>query len=344
MYYIIDTSLNLVNHVFDHTCGFFHNFVGLHDLCGFPDLMTEIMADGNGVTTALAAGAIVGSVITESIRTNIKKWHGGIDDRFDCIDNIVSQINGHQPPWTISPEMLAKLNADHQKIKDLIHKCHTVQASRADRTQRDSLLSSTVEYCLLNVKVWAHNEFTNGRMTADDVHLLGFLLPGEQGGHRERSEETDFLAEIKLSVINEDYVRIVIDNSAGENAALVTHGWPAGIKMARIVILAADGKTEVYNQITSHLHNDVKMPEGSHGKQFIAKAAFLKHIDDDARFGNEPTFSMPLTTADLVISLEQHKGEKDAQTLEIERQRLEIERQRLEMERVKAELNAKNKG
>jgi hypothetical protein len=41
------------------------------------------------------------------------------------------------------------------------------------------------------------------------------------------------------------------------------------------------------------------MPPGSHGKQFVIRAAFLKHPDDVPYFGNSPTFSMPLTTGDL---------------------------------------------
>jgi hypothetical protein len=84
------------------------------------------------------------------------------------------------------------------------------------------------------------------------------------------------------------------------NKADVAHGWPAGVQQALIVTVAADGKTEILRrQPTTRLHNDVQMPEGSHGKQFIIKAAFLKHIDDEPEFGPEPTFSMPLSTEDL---------------------------------------------
>jgi hypothetical protein len=92
------------------------------------------------------------------------------------------------------------------------------------------------------------------------------------------------------------------------------------------VITAADGKTEVYRHLTTHLHNDVRMPEGSHGKQFIIKASFLRHVDDEPRFGNEPTFSMPLTTEDLAATLDrQHHEEYEAQLREVERLRQESE-------------------
>jgi hypothetical protein len=69
------------------------------------------------------------------------------------------------------------------------------------------------------------------------------------------------------------------------------------------------------------------MPAGSHGKQFIIKASFLKHVNDEPRFGNEPTFSMPLTTEDLAAALDrQHHEEFEAQVRETERQRQELER------------------
>jgi hypothetical protein len=67
--------------------------------------------------------------------------------------------------------------------------------------------------------------------------------------------------------------------------------------------MADDGKTEIFRQMTTRLHTNIQMPERSHGKIFIIKASFLQHINDKPRFGNEPTFSMPLTTADLVAAI-----------------------------------------
>ena len=94
-----------------------------------------------------------------------------------------------------------------------------------------------------------------------------------------------------------------------------------------IVIIAADGVTEVYRQLTTHLHNDIRMPEGSRGQQFVVKAAFLRHVDDEPRFGNEPTFSMPRTTTDLLAILDrQHHEDYEAQLQAAERHRQEIER------------------
>jgi hypothetical protein len=66
---------------------------------------------------------------------------------------------------------------------------------------------------------------------------------------------------------------------------------------------------------------------GSHGKQFTIKAAFLRHVNDESRFGNEPTFSMPLTTEDLAATIDhQHHEDFEPQLREVERRRQEIER------------------
>jgi hypothetical protein len=228
--------------------------------------------------------------------------------------------------------LLSQFTTNRDQLQALINKCRSTAGSAADRTLRNTLLKSTVGLCLLQGKIWAYGEFSAGVLTADDVHLLGFLLPGEVGGRRTRAEATDVTAEVKVSVINADFIRVVIDQSAGENAAQVAHGWPLGVKNALIVITAADGKTEISRQITTRLHNDIRMPEGSHGKQFIIKAAFLRHVDDAPRFGNSPTFSMPLTTEDLAASLDhQHHADFEAQLQEVERARQEISRLQAEL-------------
>ena len=250
----------------------------------------------SGLALAFALGAMAYGVIPEGVLANIRKWHGSIGEQFGNIDNLVNLVTEHQPQWNMPPNLYAELTSNHSQLQTLINKCRTNAASAADGTFRNSLLKSTIGLCLLQVRIWAYGQFGAGVLTADDIHLLGFLLPGESGGHHDRTEATDEVAEVKVRVINEDNIRVVIDRSAGENAGQVTHGWPPGVSNAVIVITAADGKTEVYRQLTTRLHNDVRMPDGSHGKQLIVKASFLKPVNDGPRFGNEPTFSMPLTT------------------------------------------------
>ncbi|MDR1865178.1 MAG: hypothetical protein LBR08_06355, partial [Bacteroidales bacterium] len=197
-------------------------------------------------------------LIPEGVLASIRRWHGSIDEQFANIDNLVTTITAHQ--WGLPGNLLAQLTTNRNSLQTLISKCRSTAGSAADRTLRNTLLKSTVGLCLLQVKIWAYGQFTAGVMTPDDVHLLGFLLPGETGGHHDRTEATDVTAEVKVSVVNEDFIRVVIDQSAGENAAQVAHGWAPGAKNALIVITAADGKTEVLRQVTSRLHNDIHMP------------------------------------------------------------------------------------
>jgi hypothetical protein len=283
------------------------------------------------MTMAFAAGIVLTGGVSDGFMAGIRRWHGSIDDQFAAIDNLVSVIKAHQPAWKIPDGLYTQLVDSRGRLQELINKCRTSSASQVDREQRNALLKSTVGLCLLQVKIWAYGEFIAGTLTAEEVHQLGFLLPGETGGRHSRTEATNVVAEVKVRVVNEDFIHVVIDQSAGENAAQVVHGWPPGVKNAIIVITAGDGKTEVYRQHTTRLHNDIRMPEGSHGKQFIIKASFLKHVDDEPRFGNEPTFSMPLTTEDLAaIHDRQHHEDFEAQLREVERHRQEIERLNME--------------
>ncbi|MDR3196529.1 MAG: hypothetical protein LBU34_01565, partial [Planctomycetaceae bacterium] len=222
---------------------------------------------GSGFAVAFALGMALSGTITDGVLAAVRRWHGSIDEQFGNIDNLVKLIEQH-PTWSIPTTLLAQVSDNREQLQLLINKCRSTAGSAADREQRNSLLKSTVGLCLLQVRVWAYSEYTAGVMTADDVHLLGFLLPGEIGGHHDHSEATDITPEVKVKVINEDFIRVVIDQSAGENAGQVRHGWPHGVRNALIVITADDGKTEVHRQFTTRLHNDIRMPEGSHGKQF----------------------------------------------------------------------------
>ncbi|MDR1092147.1 MAG: hypothetical protein LBL79_13825 [Prevotella sp.] len=279
-----------------------------------------VWATGSGVTLAFALGMAGQSNITDAVLAGMRRWHGSIDDKYSNIDNLVKIIQAHIPGWTIPDDLYKKLTGYVGQLQTLIAKCRTTSASQMDRQERNVLLKTTIDLCLLEVKTWAFGAFSAGTLTANDIHKLGFLLPGESGGHRDRTIATDVKAEVKVTVLSADVIRVTIDQSAGENAAMVAHGWPPGVKHALIVIVASDGKTEIFRMITTRLHNDIDMPEGSHGKQYILKASVLKHTNDTPRFGNEPTFSMPLTTEDLAAALD---------------------RQRLEIERLEAEMKAK---
>ncbi|MDR1331067.1 MAG: hypothetical protein LBK07_03100, partial [Tannerella sp.] len=220
----------------------------------------------------------MGNLIMEGVLATVRKWHGGIDDQYSNIDNAVKVLTAGQTKWVLPKDLLDELTANRNQIRTLIDRCRTTEASTMDRMNRSTLLKMTVGICLTQVKLWAYGEYAGGAMTAGDIHQLGFLLPGETGGYHGHREEIDITAEVKTRVISADIVRVVIDQSAGENAAQVVHGWPPGVKHALIVITADDGKTEVYRKITTRLYNDILMPDGSHGQQFFVKASFLKHV------------------------------------------------------------------
>jgi hypothetical protein len=319
---LIEVLISLVTTVFDHVSMFLSSSAG------------ESVLSVNGITLAMSAGfgAIRGN-INEGVLAATRRWHGSIDDKFSNIDNLITKVNQHS--WSMPMSMIAELTNNRDELQAIINKCRTTSASHIDRDHRDSLLKSTIGFCLDKVKTWAYGEYSDELMTADDVHSIGFLLPREMGGSHRRAEPTDVKAEIKVTVINADFIRVVINQSAGENDSQVVHGWPGGVRFALIVILAEDGKTEVYRKETQRLHNDIDMPKGSHGKQFMIKASFLRHVNDSPRFGNEPTFSMPLTTEELALIKERQHNE------EFEAQQLEVERHLREIERIQAEMNAK---
>ncbi|MDR1623878.1 MAG: hypothetical protein LBS04_02780 [Tannerellaceae bacterium] len=271
-------------------------------------------------------------LLTEALLSVVRQWHGSIDEQFSCIDNVTFRMGRYAISWPLPDDVEKELTDNHEQLDVLIKRCRTTAGSAMDRALRNTLLKSTVALCLIRVKIWAYAGYAAGKITADEVHELGFLLPGETGGQHKRAEPTTARAEVKVSVLNEDFIRVVIDQSAGENAAQVVHGWPGGVGHALIVITSVAEDREVYRQMTTHLHNNIRLPEGSHGQQFVIKAAFLTHVDDDPIFGSSPTFSMPFSTEDLAAHLDrQHHEDFEAQVQEVERQRLEIERLRSEL-------------
>jgi hypothetical protein len=297
---------------------------------GLSDVFFAAVSDGGillpagGAVTLAFAAAITYSDIPAEVLAVVRRWHGSIDEQFGNIDNLVVNIQGHTAWGT--PSVFSQIVTNRSLLATLIPKCRSPLGSPAERGQRSILLKMTVGMCLAQVRAWAYMKYYDGVLTINDVHTLGFLLPGEMGGHRDRTEAIDVLAEVKASIINADVICAIIDQSVDKNAALVAHGWPSGVRQALIVITASDGVTEVVRRMTTSLHTDIQMPEGSHGKQFLIKASFLRHIDDQPRFGPQPTFSMPLTTEDLIATLDRQQHEEfEAHIRTIERHRLETE-------------------
>jgi hypothetical protein len=272
--------------------------------------------------------------VSETIVSDARKWHGSISEKISCISNLIAYMEDKQSEWAVPKDMLDQLTDNRNRLVKLIDECRSVEASKADRERRNALFKSTSDLCLMRVKQWVYGRHSEGVITTEDVHLLRFLIPGENGGFRKRKKPVDVTAYVKVKVINADIIRVITDQSDGHNSALMARGWPRGIRHALIVIMTTDGKTEVRRLMTTRMHCDIHMPEGSHGRQFVIKASFMAHSEDDPRFGNELTFSMPLTTEDLAAGVtvgNPRKEEADSATQEIERLRREIERLQAEL-------------
>jgi hypothetical protein len=281
--------------------------------------------------------------IAPEVLAHMKRWHGGIADRYENVANAADLLKIHGDDWDVPTAMNTGLNSSKNQIHSLIDLSDSSRGAAADRTLRNKLLRTAVTYCLHDVKSWAWEQYRLGVLTDVDVHLLGFLLPGERGGRQERAGSTNVLPSVKIRVVNADRIRVVIDQAVDENAAQVMHGWPNGVQYALISVISVETGEEVIHKLTTRLHNDIDMPKESHGKQFAVQAAFLIHIDDVPLFNDGATFSMPVTTKDLINSInDQHEQDVEEHRREIEAHRSEIEAQQQEIERLRAELDKKN--
>jgi hypothetical protein len=287
-------------------------------------------ATGVGFCIAFAVPITQGSLgdVSPELLAHMKRWHGGIKDRFANIANVADVLKIHGDDWDVPTAMNTDVNNSKNQIQSLINLIDSGRGSAVDRTDRNDLLRSAVQYCLHDVKSWACEQYRLGVLTATNVHTLGFLLPGERGGAHGRAGLTHVLPEVKVKVLNADRVRVVIDQAVDENAAQVAHGWPTGVRYALIEIISAETNEEVCHVLTMQLYNDITLPNDSHGKQFVVRASFLVHPDDAPLFNEGSTFSMPLTTRDLIESIKNYHGE-------------EIDAKQQEIDRLRAELNAK---
>jgi hypothetical protein len=303
------------------------------DCAGFViDSLSLLLTGGTtGLILAPTIGIVPGN-LSEGDLAAARRWHGSIDDQYTNIDNLVNLLTKKKNAWDVPEPLLADITGSRDILQKLIPACRGDMATRADRNRRNAVLKAAVGLCLLEIKIWVYGQYTAGVVLADEVHDLGFLLPGETGGRHALAEATNVIAEVKVKVISADMIRVVVDQSSGKDAGPVLHGWPQGVRHVLIVINADDGKTEVVRQLTTRLHNDIRMPDGSHGKQFIIKASFMRHVDDEPRFGDSPTFSMPLTTDDLAAHIDhQHHDDYEARMREIEAHRQAIERLQAEL-------------
>jgi hypothetical protein len=255
---------------------------------------------------------------------------------------VVTVLMEHVVDWKIPDSLMEGLVEKRDLLSELIDVCRGVERSPIARLRRNDLLSLLVRFCLKSVKSWVHEQYRAGVVPGSDVHLLGFLLPGEQGGARRRLKPTNLLPMVKVKVVSGDLIRVMISQDVDKNAAQASRGWPHGVRYALIVIYSADDNVEVSRLLTTRLNNSIRFTEEMHGKQMAVRAAFLVHVNDSPVFQDGAMFSMPRMTKDLFSG--KHRGvveENREQGRKLALQRLENEAQALEIERLRAELKAK---
>jgi hypothetical protein len=322
-----------MNHLFEiliHWAGSFSDPVGtcLSLLSNGGAFLTNggaLLAAGGALLSP--ASALVGepAKMQESFRAAARRWHGNIGERFANIDHLVRVAEEHQKEWKMPDDLFDTLIDLRDQLEIIVPHCLSGDVRPTDRAERDRLLANGVYLCRNPVKEWAYGKLADGTMTVDDIHSLCLFAPGDIGGHRTRTSETNELAKLAVQVIGSDMVRIVFTHSAGKNAVGATHGWPTGVRYALIVIRAVADRSEVIRRITTRRYNTIAMPQGSHGKHFLVQVALLKHVEDTPRFGPQQTFTLPLSTEEIFQS-------------RVEKESNEMEEMRRKMERMAAEL------
>jgi hypothetical protein len=327
MYVLIDILNLLAGAIADQA----HALLSFLTNGGFP-----VAGETGWLTLAFALAATYihasGGVLSDT-----RRWNGRIKDKFAALDSLIEVVEKNQSVWKMPDELYNALLSGRDQLQELISKCTTNFATKNDRIERDSLLRSTIDLCRIQVKFWAYGKLAEDKMTTDDIHKLGFLLPGETGGRHQLHHPTDEPAEVNTHVVSADIVRVVLNNSAGKSASRMAHGWPAGVRYALIVIKSVDGNREIHRRITMRLRNHFQMPKGSHGQQFFVEASFLKHVDDIPRFGAEKTFTMPFMTEDIVDIVERELIDNDLKK-DVDLRDREIELLREEVRALKARL------
>jgi hypothetical protein len=282
---------------------------------------------GIGFVTAFAIIGSVGLKAEElvAIIAAAKRWHGNMADRMASIDALTNLLKANLDAWGVPTDMMSLLNTARNRLQTLIFFCDTTASSTNDRIDRDSLFKSTIEYCLHDVKFWALGLLHAGKITLDDFHKMGFLVPGETAGTHKRAEATDAKAEVKVKILGPNQIETIVDQAAEENAAQVRHAKPKGVHFVQVALYSAETGKEFYNEKGTHLRTKITIPDEYRGKQIGVKAAFLVHVEDKPNFGDGAIFSMPLTTQDLIASFEdQHRIDTEARAKALEIHKQEI--------------------
>jgi hypothetical protein len=169
-----------------------------------------------------------GDDLPESLSNMVARWHGGVEDKFANIENLVTTLEANRSLWPVPNDIITWLDTNMTALNELMQKCRSRNATSNDRLKRNTLVNKMVYYSLDTVRNWVYGEYAIKVMTREDIHMLGFLLMGENSKSRRRGGEVFVLAEIKARVNDDRTVNLVIDQASDKNAALVEEGWPKG--------------------------------------------------------------------------------------------------------------------
>jgi hypothetical protein len=262
------------------------------------EIEVSSIAGKGRIVTICTIGSMENEALYEELRRVAKNWRGKQDARYTNIVNMYNTMKSMQPAWKIPEPVMSVLDEKVPELVKIVEICQGRNAGSLDRAARRGLTAELVNFSLGTVKNVAYGAYAVGDITLRDVHALGFMLAGESGGAHARSKPNKVQAEAKVEVIDYSSINLVVDKAAHENAGPVAKGWPKGARSVKVVIEDTDGK-EVLVAMSSQLHTRIRMPEGSRGKQFVLRAAFLRHLDDDPVYSGEVMFTMPLMIRDI---------------------------------------------
>jgi hypothetical protein len=269
----------------------------------FDQVNTFLSAYPGHVFFSAAAGIIpvvakVNRDVSPGTLAIARKWHGSQSDKVSNINLLGNTINKNAAKWGVPGDITTFTLHAIEPLNALVELCKGNESSLLKREERDAMIRDAVAFCIGYVKMWMYGEYAFGLRSAEDIHSIGFLLPGETAKSHKLSPATDVVAAVSTRVVSADVVRVIVGQSDAKEVSKVVHSWPTGVRHALIVISDKE-KKEVFRTIVSRLHTDVTMPEGSHGQVFYVNASFLKHTDDEPRFGPQPSFTMPYKTEDI---------------------------------------------
>jgi hypothetical protein len=151
------------------------------------------------------------------------------------------------------------------------------------------------------------------KMSIIDLNDLGFELPEQRGGHKERKAPYEGIAEVNVKVDAMDSILITVDNAENKHSNKTRRSKPKGVAYVIYTVSDANGN-EIFRSIDTRTQIQVKLDPKYRGRVLRVNAAFLTHTNDTPNFSMPQTVSMPHGLDD---DFQQHATELAAAKAEI---------------------------